>query len=115
DGSWIAFCESVGRKYTVSRVPAAGGAPKALVSSAERLRHVFMSQDPRWVYFQPSHRNIWRVPAEGGATQQVTHFPESGLFSEEPTIAPDGSYLVYSKSNGGASLWLLSLDDPEAK
>jgi Tol biopolymer transport system component len=115
DGSWIAFCESVGGTYTLSRIPVAGGASTVLASSAERLRHVFMSRDPRWVYYQPSHRNIWRVPAEGGAPQQVTHFPESALFIEEPTIAPDGSYLAYCKSNGGASLWLLSLDDPEAR
>ena len=41
--------------------------------------------------------------------QRVTRFPESGLFLEEPTIAPDGSHLAYCKSNGGSSLWLLTL------
>ena len=27
----------------------------------------------------------------------MTHFPESGLFLEEPTISPDGRWLVYNK------------------
>jgi hypothetical protein len=45
----------------------------------------------------------------------VTHFPESGLFIEEPTIAPDGSFLAYCKSNGGSSLWLLTLATPEPR
>lgn len=41
--------------------------------------------------------------------QPVTRFPESGLFIEEPTLAPDGSYLAYCRSNGGSSLWILTL------
>jgi WD40-like Beta Propeller Repeat len=45
--------------------------------------------------------------ASGGP--RVTHFPESGLFLEEPTISPDGRYFLYCRSNGGASLWVLTL------
>ena len=56
-----------------------------------------------------SYLNIYRMLAGGGPVEQVTHFPESGLFIEEPTISPDGRYLVYSQSNGGSSLWLLEL------
>jgi Tol biopolymer transport system component len=70
---------------------------------------MFYSPDGRWLYFQPNHLNIYRMPADGGPVQQVTHFPESGLFLEEPTISPDGRYLVYCRSNGGSSLWVLQL------
>ena len=62
-----------------------------------------------WLYFQLNHLNIYRMPADGGRIQQVAHFPESGLFLEEPTISPDGRYLVYCRSNGGSSLWVLRL------
>jgi eukaryotic-like serine/threonine-protein kinase len=31
-------------------------------------------------------------PADGGPLRPVTHFPESGLFLEEPTISPDGRW-----------------------
>jgi hypothetical protein len=34
----------------------------------------------------------------------VTDFNETGLFIEEPTISPDGKYLVYTRSHGGSSL-----------
>jgi Tol biopolymer transport system component len=71
--------------------------------------HAFYSPDGRWIYVQPSHRNIYRLPADGGPLQQVTKFPESGLFLEEPTLSPDGHWLAYYRSNGGASLWLLTL------
>src|SRR5262249_36642280 len=37
-----------------------------------------------------------RMPSDGGPLQQVTRFPESGLFIEEPTISPDNRYLVYT-------------------
>jgi hypothetical protein len=39
----------------------------------------------------------------------VTHYPESGLFIEEPTISPHGRFLVYTRRNGGSSLWVLQL------
>jgi len=51
--------------------------------------------------------NIYRMPADGGPAQQVTHFAESGLFLEEPAISPDGRYIVYCRSNGGSSLGVL--------
>ncbi|HET9793305.1 MAG TPA: protein kinase [Thermoanaerobaculia bacterium] len=109
DGKWIAFTDYGDGKYRLMRTSSSGTDPRVLVSSDERLRHSFVSSDGRWVYYQPSHRNVWRVAADGGAPQQVTQFPESGLFLEEPSIAPDGSFLVYSRSNGGSSVWLLTL------
>jgi hypothetical protein len=30
---------------------------------------------------------------------------------EEPTIAPHGRHLAYCRSNGGSSLWVLTLGD----
>jgi Tol biopolymer transport system component len=81
------------------------------------MRHIFYSPDGRWIYVQPSHRNIFRIPADTEriqTPQPVTNFPESGLFIEEPTISPDGKFLVYSRSRGGSSLWLLTLGRPHA-
>jgi Tol biopolymer transport system component len=73
----------------------------------ERVRPMFYSPDGHWIYFQPHHQNIYRMPATGGAPQQVTHFSEPTLFIEEPTISPDGRY--YSRGHGGAPLWLLTV------
>jgi len=91
------------------KMPATGGKAERLTEGSDRIRHMFYSSDGRWLYFQPNHQNIYRMPAAGGPAQRVTHFPESGLFIEEPTISPDNRCLVYCRSNGGSSLWLLTL------
>ena len=109
DGNWIVFPSNTGGSLQVWIVSAQGGEERQLTSGDERMRHVFYSPDGRWIYVQPSHRNIYRLPAEGGQLRPVTNFPESGLFIEEPTISPDGRFLVYSRSRGGSSLWLLTL------
>jgi len=41
-------------------------------------------------------------------------FPESGLFLEEPTLAPNGRALVYARWKGVASVCLLRLGPAEA-
>jgi Tol biopolymer transport system component len=90
-------------------MPAGGGEEEVLTQGDERMRHVSFSSDGRWIYVQPSHRNIYRFPASGGPLQPITDFPESGLFIEEPTLSPDGRFLAYCRSNGGASLWLMTI------
>ena len=92
----------------VWRVPAEGGREEQLTNGAERNLHMFYSPDGRWLYVQPSHRNIYRMPANGGPLRPVTRFPESGLFMEEPTIASNGQYLAYNRGGGGSSLWMLT-------
>jgi len=109
DSRWIAFTSNEGGAIRLWRMPASGGKAEPLTTGYERMRHAFYSPDGRWIYVQPSHRNIHRLPASGGPLQAVTTFPESGLFLEEPTLSPDGRYLAYCRSNGGASLWLLTI------
>ncbi|MBZ5590462.1 MAG: protein kinase [Acidobacteriia bacterium] len=109
DGRWIAITAYKDGAVQLFRVPATGGPMQQLTTGGERMRHPSFSPDGKWIYIQPSHRNIFRVPAVGGALEQVTHFPDANLFLEEPTVSPDGRYLYYSRENGGASLWLMTL------
>jgi len=111
DGRWIALTAWDGKAIQLFRMPASGGPMRQLTTGFERMRHPFWSPDSKWIYIQPSHRNIFRVPAEGGPLEQVTHFSEGGLFLEEPSISHDGKYLVYCRENGGSSLWLMTLGD----
>jgi Tol biopolymer transport system component len=87
----------------------AGGEEVQLTHGMDRMRHATFAPDGRWLYVQPNHLNVYRMPANGGKLEAVTHFPESGLFLEEPRVSPDGKWLVYCRSNGGSSLWLLGL------
>jgi Tol biopolymer transport system component len=109
DGRSIVFASNAGGAIQVRRMPAGGGAEEALTTGDERMRHIQYSRDGRYIYVQPSHRNIVRFPANGGPVEPVTTFPESGLFIEEPTVSPDGRFLAYCRSNGGASIWMLTL------
>ena len=115
DGRWVAFSANTDGTVQVWRIPADGGSPRReeqLTTGVERFTHFFYSPSGRWLYVQPSHRNIQRMPADGGVPKPVTHFPEHGLFLEEPGISPDGRWLVYNRGKGGSSLWLLTIGKP---
>jgi len=115
DGSRIVYSSNATGTMQVYTIPAGGGPEKMLTNGFERMYHAFFSPDGRWIYVQPSHRNIYRLPADGGKLEPVTKFPESGLFLEEPALSPDGKFLAYCRSNGGASLWLLTMSDAAGK
>ena len=116
DGRWVVFSANAGGSMQAWRMPAGGGKEEPLTTGHERVRHAFYSPDGRRIYVQPSHRNIYWIPATGGSMRPVTSFPESGLFIEEPALAPDGRYLAYCRSNGGSSLWRLTIgDDPSRR
>ena len=113
DGSWLAFAANTGGAVQAWRIPAAGGGELQLTTGYDRYRHVFYSPNGRWLYVQPNHLNILRMPASGGPLTPVTHFAEdASLFLEEPTISPDGRWLVYNRGGGGSSLWLLTVRQP---
>jgi serine/threonine-protein kinase len=112
DGRWVAFSANTAEATQVWRIRADEGADareEQLTTGFERYLHFFYSPDGRWLYVQPSHRNIERLPVGGGPSRPVTNFSEPGLFLEEPTISPDGRWLVYLRSKGASSLWLLTL------
>jgi len=109
DGQWCVYSSNQGGNVQIWRSPTSGGEEQRLTSGYDRIRHISYSSDGRWIYLQPNHVNIYRMPADGGPRQQVTKFPESGLFIEEPKLSPDGRWLAYCRNNGGSSLWLLEL------
>src|SRR6266850_5473821 len=75
DGRFLVFVSNAGGSLQVRRMPAAGGREEVLTQGDERMRHVSYSSDGRWIYVQPSHRNIYRFPASGGPLQPITDFP----------------------------------------
>jgi Tol biopolymer transport system component len=110
DGRWAVYSSSQGGPCCqIWKIAAGGGEEQRLTKGYDRIRHLSFSPDGKWLYFQPNHLNICRIPLSGGPQQQVTKFPEAGLFLEEPMLSPDGKWLVYARNNGGSSLWLLEL------
>ena len=114
-GDWLSYSSNANGTSQIWRMPSTGGNAEPLTQGIDRDRHQFYSPDGRWMYFQPNHLNIFRMPAEGGPVQQVTHFPEAGLFIESPTITPNGKFLIYCRLNGSSSLWVLHLAEGSRK
>ena len=97
-GRWIAFTSNAkagGSGQQAWRIPSAGGQEERLTSVSERLRHPSYSPDGAWLYVKPTI-GILACRAHGERAQ-VTHFPESGRFLEEPMLSSDGRYLVYGR------------------
>ena len=109
DGHWCVYSSNQGGSVQVWRIVVAGREEQRITTGYDRIRHLSFSPDGRWIYLQPNHLNIYRMAAGGGPFQQVTKFPEGGLFIEEPRLSPDGRWLAYCHNNGGSSLWLLEL------
>src|SRR5260370_14821495 len=56
------------------------------------------------------NREIWTVPARGGAAAQLTN-DAAGVVSDSPIFTPDGRGVVHRSNRGGASnLWWQPLD-----
>jgi len=109
DGKQIAYSSNYGGSVQMWQIAASGGKEVQLTHGFDRLRHATYSPDGHWLYVQPNHLNVHRIPAGGGKLAPVTNFPEGELFMEEPRVSPDGRWLVYCRNHGGSSLWLLGL------
>jgi Tol biopolymer transport system component len=104
DGNWIVFDGTLSANQSgIWVVEASGGQPRLL--SAPGIVPSW-SRDGKWVYFT---RNgpVWRIPAQGGAAEQVTEGNGSNAVE-----SPDGAILYYARANaifakpsGGGAEW----------
>jgi Tol biopolymer transport system component len=114
DGKWIVY-QSTGKdagNVDVHAVGLDGGKPRVVVSTARQDYHPFFSPSGRWVYFQPDHKNLYRVPGPAqdwkpAEPVKITDLPESGLFLEDPQISRDGRQLLYSRGKITGDIWIL--------
>lgn len=114
DGRWIAFLSTKDNGTSdVRAVPIEGGKSIPVIGSLQEDGHPFFSEDSKWLYYQADHKNIFRVPGPAenwkhAPPVQVTFFPESGLYLEEPQRTRDSRYLLYSRGSIQSDIWLLS-------
>jgi eukaryotic-like serine/threonine-protein kinase len=114
DGKWIVY-QSTGKdaaNVDAHAVRLDGGQPRVVASTPRQDYHPFFSPSGRWVYFQPDHKNLYRVPGPAQDWKQsdpakITDFPESGLFLEDPQISRDGKQLLYSRGKITGDIWIL--------
>jgi Tol biopolymer transport system component len=101
DGQWLAFdgMGDDGQRH-VYVIDPAGGPIRALPSKAGFYDQVpSWSRDGKWIYFGSNRsgtEQVWRMPAEGGAAQQITT-AGGGV----PFESWDGRTLYYSRATAG--------------
>jgi Tol biopolymer transport system component len=98
-----------GRKgiYRVSRE---GGRPRKVYEfeCEERTSAISTSPDGQWIAFvapgQGGFQQVFRVPAKGGAPQQVTFDPSN---KTHPAYSPDGTRIAFTVFQYEAQFWIL--------
>ncbi len=104
----------------IAAVPLSGGTPRQVVTGALQAYHPFFSPSGRWLYFQPEHKNLFRVPgpAQGWTTatpEKVTDFSAFDLYIEEPKISRDGGKLFYTRGRRTGDIFILRQQAPGRK
>ena len=115
DGSKIAFDAHTDDWHAhIWTMNADGGAVHRLTTDAGDQNVPYWSRDGRWIYFSNDRgtgRDIWRVAAAGGRSQQVTR-GGSGDFACE---SADRRSLLYQPKNADSPLLALPLDGGPAR
>ena len=116
---WLAYQTADRGNVDITAVPIAGGKPKVVVATPKEDYHPSFSPSGRWLYFQPNHKNLYRVPGpaqqwRSAPPERVTNFPEAGLYLEDPQISPTGTKLFYTRGRTVGDLWLIRFPDPIA-
>jgi Tol biopolymer transport system component/predicted Ser/Thr protein kinase len=104
DGRWITF-DSQGEDghWDIYLIDAAGGQPRRLTPYPSDESVTSWSRDGKWIYFHSNRsgkNEIWRMPAGGGESVQVTD--NGGYVAFESW---DGKTLYYTKDPGSTPLF----------
>jgi len=114
DGKWVVYQSTASGNVDLRAVSTEGGPSRVVVATSYEDYHPSFSPSGQWLYFQPDHKNLVRVPwsaQEWRSTslQQVTHFPDSGLLIEDIQPSADGRQLAFAHGRITSDVWILSL------
>jgi serine/threonine protein kinase len=91
-----------------------GNNPRQIVQNETGLHNHYQvwSKDGRWIYFvrgRPATRemDLWRVPADGGAAEQLTHLNTDVAY---PTPINERTVLFAAHNKDGNGPWLWAFD-----
>jgi Tol biopolymer transport system component len=115
DLQWLVYqFASKNGNIDIHATPMGGGSPRVIVATPKQDYHPFFSPSGNWLYYQPDHKNLYRIPGpkqewKTADPVKITTFPETGgLFLEDPQISSDGKQLLYSRGKITGEIWLLS-------
>jgi dipeptidyl aminopeptidase/acylaminoacyl peptidase len=101
---------AAGNPSSIYVVDIAEGVPRKLRAPVDDIKLPAWSHDGNWLYFTsdvPQGHNLYRLPAEGGKSEQVT----SGALAMRPAESADGAYLYFASREVHFHLEKLALSD----
>ncbi len=116
DGSAVVFVSDRDNAVDLWRLPLGNdgppGEPQRLTDLPGRVSWPAFSRDGRWIAYHrviDGQRDIWTMPAGGGASQQVT---EHVAMDVSPRWSPDGSQVAFISDRGGIEqVWAVTVRD----
>jgi Tol biopolymer transport system component len=117
-GQWVAFQTHQGDSLTIAAVPMTGGTPRVVLPVLYEAFHPSFSPSGRWLYFQPNHKNLFRVPGpaqdwKSATPEKVTDFSDADLYIEDPKISTDGTKLFYTRGRRTGDIIILRMEKPK--
>ncbi|MFN2632406.1 MAG: hypothetical protein ABR610_03225 [Thermoanaerobaculia bacterium] len=114
-GDWIAFQIADRGKMRIAAIPSGGGTSRIVDTGSYDAYHPSFSPSGRWLYFQPDHKNLFRVPGPAqawstGPPEKVTELSGPDLYIEDPKISPDGAKLFYTRGRRTGDIFILRAD-----
>jgi DNA-binding winged helix-turn-helix (wHTH) protein len=100
DGAWVAFFDT--KRSRLMKVPISGGSPLAVCDPGGDLWNIAWGPDNRIVYAGDAYPGLMQVASSGGSPTPLT-IPETGEFHKQPAFLADGSALVVTIGERGAT------------
>ena len=119
-GRWVALQSDREGAMTVAAIPVEGGSPRPVLPPDFEAFHPFFSPSGNWLYVQPNHRNIFRVPGpaqnwKSAPPLPVTDFSGVDLYIEDPRISRDGKKLFFTRGRRTGDILVLHMKKKEAR
>jgi Tol biopolymer transport system component len=111
DGKWVAFCRLHSNSTSsVYVIRAAGGEERLITRERKDIKGLAWMPDGRSFVISSNRagpQRLWSVDVDTGATRP---FPTAGTSARDPSVSPDGKWLVYSDYMVRAQIWSLPLN-----
>ena len=119
-GQWVASQASRDFMMALEVVPISGGTPRKVVDVKYGGYHPSFSPSGRWLYFQPNHKNLFRIPGPAqdwktAEPEKVTDFTGVDLYIEDPKISRDGKKLFYTRGRRTGDIVILRKNEAQGK
>jgi DNA-binding winged helix-turn-helix (wHTH) protein len=101
DGDWVAFFDT--KRSRLMKVPISGGSPVTVCDPGGDLWSIAWGPGNRIVYAGDTYPGLMHVASSGGSPKPLT-LPETGEFHKQPAFLADGSAVVFTIGERGATI-----------